>query len=85
MILKSSVCKKHLNIVHFASSGARIVTEKNSERSELQREHQRGIQNLKKDHKREMDVSQVKTASFLPILWGFFCTTPAYPVCCMFV
>ena len=63
---------KYLNILHFDSSGARIVTEKNSERSELQRDHQRDIQNLKKDHKREMDVSQVKTLSFLPILCCFF-------------
>ena len=55
---------KYLNILHFDSSGARIVTEKNSERSELQRDHQRDIQNLKKDHKREMDVSQVKLFLF---------------------
>ena len=40
------------------------MTEKNSERSELQREHQRDIQNLKKEHKREMDVSQGFVNSF---------------------
>ena len=48
--------------------GTRIVTEKNSERSEMQREHQRDIQNLKKEHKREIDVSPLRpvhTCDFL--------------------
>ena len=40
-------------------AGTRIIKEKNSEKSEMQREHQRDTQNLRKEHKREIDVSKI--------------------------
>ena len=41
---------------NFPILGSRMLAEKNSEKSEFSKQHQREIQDIRKEHKREVDV-----------------------------
>lgn len=40
-------------------SGTKFIQEKNSERINVQKDHQKNIDNLRKDHKKELDVCNI--------------------------
>jgi hypothetical protein len=51
------------NFFFFFFAGTKLIQEKNSERIAAQKEHQKTIDNLRKEHKKELEVQLGHSAS----------------------